>query len=97
MKKTFNLAHSKIKVPRVVDSIKHDVKKFLTKERKKTLPDGAKYWSFDCKLGKSEEAAVKVPLSALTQSIDELVEKNIMTIYIELTAKAVSRDDRPAH
>jgi len=89
MKKTFKLQHPKIKLPRVVDSVKHEIRKFLKKERVKTLPAEAKYWGFDCKFGESEETAIDVHLSSLTKSIDELVEKNITTIYVEITAKAI--------
>ena len=89
MKKTFKLQHPKIKLPRVVDSVKHEIRKFLKKERAKTLPAEAKYWGFDCKFGESEETAIDVHLSSLTKSIDELVEKNITTIYVEITAKAI--------
>jgi hypothetical protein len=97
MKKTFKLEHPKIKVPRVVDSIKHDIKKFLKKERQKPVPAGAKYWGFDCKLGPSEEAAVAVELAALTKGIDKLVADNIMTIYIEIKAKPIEAGEaRPA-
>jgi len=96
MKKTFKLEHPKIKVPRVVDSVKHDIKKYLKKERKNTLPAGAKYWGFDCKLGASEETAVEVQLPTLSKSIDALVEKNSMTIYVEITAKALESGGTPA-
>ena len=89
MKKTFKLDHPKIKVPRVVDSVKHDIKKYLKKERKKPLPSGATYWDFDCKIGQSEETAVEAHLSSLTKNIDELVENNVMTIHVEITAKAI--------
>lgn len=95
MKKTFKLDHPKIKVPRVVDSVKHDIKKFLKKERKKNLPSGTKYWGFDCKVGQTEETAVEVHLSALMKHIDALVEKNIMTIYVELTPKAIETAKAP--
>lgn len=89
MKKTFKLEHPKIKVPRVVDSVKHEIKKYLKKERKQPLPPGAQYWGFDCKFGQSEEAAVEVHLGSLTKNIDELVANNIMTIYVEITPKAI--------
>lgn len=95
MKKTFKLDHPKIKVPRVVDSVKHDINKFLKKERKKTVPSGADYWGFDCKLGQSEETAVEVQLSSLSKKIDELVENNMMTIYVEITAKAIEAGEKP--
>lgn len=87
MKKTFKLEHPKIKVARVVDSVKHEIKNYLTKERKKPLPAGATHWGFECLLGQSEAAATEVPLSALKPSIDDLVANNIMTIYIEITPK----------
>ena len=95
MKKTFKLDHPKIKVPRVVDSVKHNIKKFLKKERTKPLPSGARYWGFDCKCGQSEQTASEVPLSSLTKNIDALVENNIMTIYVEITAKAIEATEKP--
>ncbi|MFK8067540.1 MAG: DUF6172 family protein [Gammaproteobacteria bacterium] len=96
MKKTYKLEHPKIKVPRIVDSIKRDIKNFLKKERKKPLPFEANYWDFDCRCGQSEEAAVEVQLSSLTKNIDELVEKNSMTIYVEITAKAIEAFEKPS-
>ena len=96
MKKTYKLDHPKIKVPRLVDSVKHDIRKFLKKERKKPLPSGAKYWGFDCKFGQSEETAVEVNVSSLTKYIDELVGNNIMTIYVEITAKAIKAGEKPS-
>ncbi|MEH6456320.1 MAG: DUF6172 family protein [Cocleimonas sp.] len=90
MKKTFKLDHPKIKVPRIVDSIKHDIKKYLKKERSNKLPVGTKFWSFDCKLGQSEETATSVPQLSLMSSIDEMVEAKATTIYVEMTAKAVA-------
>ncbi len=87
MKKTYKLEHPKIKVPRIVDSIKHDIKKYLKKERRNNLPAGTKYWSFDCKLGQSEETATAVPLLELTKTIDEMVENNAKTIYVEMMQK----------
>jgi hypothetical protein len=97
MKRTYKLEHPKIKVPRVVDSVKHDLKKHLKKERKKPLPPGSRYWGFDCKFGETEETAVEVQVSSLSKNIDELVEKNIMTIYVEITAKAIEAAEyRPA-
>ncbi len=95
MKKTFKLDHPKIKAPRVVDSVKHEIKKFLKKERANPLPAGARYWGFDCKVGQSEETATEVHLSSLTKRIDELVENNIMTIYVAITPQAIEVEEPP--
>lgn len=95
MKKTYKLDHPKIKVPRVVDSVKHDIRKFLKKERKKPLPSDAIYWDFDCKFGQSEESAAEVHLSSLMKHIDELVENNIMTLYVAIAPKAITAGENP--
>lgn len=55
MKKTFNLTHPKIKVPRLVDAIKHQVKKYIKRERQKTLPKNVDFWDFDCRYGADEK------------------------------------------
>ena len=89
MKKTYKLDHPKIKMPRIVDSIKHEIKKTLKKERSNVLPKGTKFWDFDCKLGVTEESAAAVPLSSLTSSLDDLVLNKVSTVYVEMTAKAV--------
>ena len=89
MKTIFNLENPKNKLPRVVDSVKHQIRKFLKKARLNTLPSGAKYWDFDCRFGSSEETAVDVHLSSLIKNVDEFVAKNIMTLYVEITPKAI--------
>lgn len=96
MKKTFNLVHPKIKAPRIVDSIKHDIKKFLKKEREQSLPSGMKYLTFDCKVGQTEESAGAVPLDELTNTIDDLVVNKAKSIYVELAAKPVASLDGKA-
>jgi len=90
MKKTFKLEHPKIKVPRLVDSIKSDIRKYLKRERRKTLPADATFWDFDCKIGETEDSAVDVHLSALIKNVDKLVAKNTTTIYVQILAKPVT-------
>ncbi|MBT5910990.1 MAG: hypothetical protein HOH25_14445, partial [Opitutae bacterium] len=57
MKKTFNLVHPKIKLARLVDAVRSDVKKYLKRERRKELPEGVDFWDFDCKFGPTAEQA----------------------------------------
>lgn len=87
MKKTFSLTHEKIKAPRLVDSIKHEVKKYLKRERNKTLPEDVDFWDFDCKYGHNEESADVVHVSALNKSIDDAVQHELASFYLEILAK----------
>jgi len=87
MKKTFELTHPKIKLARRVDAVKHDVKKYLKRERNKTLPEGIDFWDFDCKFGYTESEAEVVQISDINKRIDQAVAKDLTSFYIEILVK----------
>lgn len=87
MKKTFSLQHEKIKAPRLVDATKHELKKYLKRERNKQLPDGVDYWDFDCKFGNTEQDAEEVHVSTLNKHIDNKIAEGITSFYVEIIAK----------
>ncbi len=91
MKKTFKLSHPKIKPARLVDSIKHEVKKYIKRERNKTLPETADFWDFDCKYGKTEEEAQTIHLTEINKCIDGAVSQELESFYLELVAKEGNR------
>ncbi len=91
MKKTFKLSHPKIKPARLVDSIKHDVKKYIKRERNKTLPETADFWDFDCKYGKTEEEAQDIHLSEISKCIDGAVSEELESFYLEMVVKEGNR------
>ncbi len=95
MKKTFSLTHEKIKTPRLIDSIKHDVKKYLKRERKKKLPVDVDYWDFDCKYGHSEDTAETIHVSALNKSIDDAAQHELASFYLEILVKPGIRTAQP--
>lgn len=88
MKKTFALTHSKHKPARWVEAIKHEIKKYLNRERRKSLPAGMDYWTFDCRFGASEEEAVEIFTSEIKQHIDAAVAQNLSGFYVEILARA---------
>lgn len=87
MKKTFNLTHPKIKRDRLVEAVRHDIKKYIKRERSKTLPEGVDFWDFDCKFGHSAEDAKEIHLSEINKSIDGAVDQHLDTFYLEILAK----------
>ncbi|MCF6317933.1 MAG: DUF6172 family protein [Proteobacteria bacterium] len=91
MKKTYKLTHPKIKYARLIDAAKHDVKKYLRRERNKKLPEGADYLDFDCKYGATETEAKKINLSDINRSIDEAQAANLESFYLEIIATAGHR------
>ncbi len=91
MKKTYKLTHPKIKYARLIDAAKHDVKKYLKRERNKKLPQGADYWDFDCKYGPTEKEAKVIQLTDINKCIDTAQEANLESFYLEIMAAAGHR------
>lgn len=96
MKKTFQL-HVEGKHPeRLLEAIKHDIRKYLKRERRRDLPEGADFWDFDCKFGLAEETAEAVHLANVIACIDDAVANQATQFYVEILAKHGVRTKRPA-
>ena len=95
MKKTFSLTHPKIKVPRLVESIKHEIKKYIKRERGKQLPPKADFWDFDCRFGIDQEHSEVIHVSAINTHIDQAEEQELASFYLEIIAKPASRTKKP--
>lgn len=96
MRKTFQLQVADKHPDRLLEAIKHEIRKYIKRERRRELPEGADFWDFDCKFGAAEESAEVVHLSAITGLIDGVVQAGGPQFYVELVAKAAKRQPRPA-
>ncbi len=95
MKKTFKSTHPKIKTPRLVEAIKHEVKKYIKRERNKTLPPNVDFWDFDCRFGVDEATTEVIHLSAINQCISEAETKQLEAFYLEILVKPGHRSKKP--
>jgi len=95
MKKTFKLTHEKLNKDRLVDAIKHEVKKYIKRERKRELPEGTDYWDFDCRFGADEGICDVIHLSEINKSIDAAVEDEFESFYLEVMARPATRNKKP--
>ena len=87
MKKTFQLKVEGKNRERLLEAAKHDIRKYLKRERSKALPKGIDFWDFDCKSGYSEASAAVVSVADLIKSIDEIVKDGGEQFYVEVLAK----------
>ncbi len=87
MKKTFDLTDPKIKYPRHIEAVKNNVRKYLKRERRKTLPEGYDVWNFDCRFGETETNAESIPESDLTAKINEAAARELTSFYVEILAQ----------
>lgn len=91
MKKNFSLTAPNKKPDRQVEWVKHEINKYIGRERRKSLPEGVDYWDFDCKFGAEESAATVIHLNEISKKIDGIVQENIPTFYLEILAKPGKR------
>ena len=95
MKKTFNLTNQKLKVPRVVEAIKYEVKKYLKRERNKPLPEGVDFWDFDCRFGADEATSEIIHVSAINKHISQAELEQLDSFYLEILATPGHRSKKP--
>jgi hypothetical protein len=95
MRKNFPLQIDGRHPDRVLDAVKHEVRKYLKRERRRDLPEGIDFWDFDCKCGLQAADAEVVHLSALIAAIDALAKAQATSVYIEILAKHGKRTPKP--
>ena len=95
MKKNFQLKAPGLVDQRVVEAVKNDVRKYVKRERRKTLPEGFTQWNFNCKAGPVRDTAPLCALVDLSASIDEAANAGGTEIYIEVLAEAGHRTPPP--
>ena len=95
MKKTFSLAVEGENPARLLDATKHEIRKYIKRERGRALPEGVDFWDFDCKFGPAQDTAAVVHLTEIIPMIDALVLGGATQFYVEILAKHGHRKPRP--
>ena len=91
MKKTFPLKLPGKADPRVVEGVKHDLRKYVKRERRKTLPDGFDRWNFRCKIGPDRDHAADCELEQLNPALDGIANAGGAQVYVEILAEPGNR------
>lgn len=95
MRKTFLLNIEGKNRDRLVEASKHDIRKYVKRERSRTLPVGVDFWDFDCKFGSNEATAAVVHFATLMNLIDTAVQEGAEQFYVEVVTKHGHRSARP--
>lgn len=95
MRKTFKLNIEGKNRDRVLDAVKHEIRKYVKRERRRELPEGVDFWDFDCRFGPTQDAAEVVHFATLTELIDAVAREGGEQFYIEILAKHGHRQARP--
>lgn len=93
MKKTFKLTHPKTKYPRLIDSVRSEIKKYLKRERSKAIEEDH-FWDFDCKFGPTAEQATVIHVNEIGQAINAAEAEQLESFYVEILAKKSHKDQQ---
>ncbi len=92
MKKIFKLTDETKHEDRVLEAVKHDIRKYVKREKKKKLEDAqTTYWDFDCKIGVTPESAKEVEYDDLIKALDAVKATGATECYVEILAKVVQK------
>ena len=94
MKKSFKLTDPKKAPARQVDYVKHEISKYIARERRKTLKEGVDFWDFDCKIGTDSDDAANIHVAEINKSIDKIVAQGSEQFYIEVLVKPGHRSKK---
>ena len=95
MKKTFALNVEGKNRDRLLDASKHDIRKYVKRERAKPLAEGVDFCDFECKVGAAEDTAATVHFAEILAAVDALVKDGADQFYVEITSKPGHRAARP--
>ena len=95
MRKTYPLRPEGKHPDRVLDAVKHDIRKYIKRQRRVPLPAGVDFWDFDCRFGPDSNSATVLHPAALIEQLDALAQTGGTAAYVELLAKPGVRQRRP--
>lgn len=96
MRKTFELTHARHKPVQALDRVKHQLHKYIKRERRKELPEGVDFWDFDCRIGRDEATAEAAHVAELSKRLDALAEQGAQEAYVEILVKPGHRNKKAA-
>jgi hypothetical protein len=87
MKKNFSLQAEGKHPDRVLEAVKHDIRKYFKRERNRDVPKGVDFWDFDCKVGLSADTAKAVRVSGVVEAVDTAAKTGGTSVYVEILSK----------
>ena len=84
MKKTFQLSVEGRHPDRLLEASKHDIRKYVARQRRAALPEGVDYWDFACRFGLTEADASPVHFATLIGLMDEAGKAGQTSFFVDI-------------
>jgi hypothetical protein len=96
MRQTFPFEHPRQKPAQALAALKNKIRKYIKRERRKSVPDDVDFWDFDCRMGPTESEAAAVHVSQLIAGLDTLAAAGKSHVYVEILSKPGHRTAKTA-
>ena len=87
MNKLFPLHHPRKADARVLDAIKHEVRKYVVRERRKPLPEDATGRTFTCRVGADEASAAPCDLPGISAALDAFAATGADAVFVAIRSQ----------
>ena len=94
MKKNFLLKIEGKNYDRTVEAVKNEIRKYIKRQNRKKLPEGADFLDFACKFSIVEADAKPIHYKEITDKINEAAAQNVDGFYIEIIGKGAKRTSK---
>ena len=95
MKKLFQLTVEGRNRDRLLDASKHEVRKYVARQRRAALPEGVDYWDFACRFGSTEADATEVHFATLISLMDEAGKAGADAFFVSILGTRGVRVAKP--
>lgn len=96
MKKTFLLRVDGKHPDRLLEACKHEVRKYVARQRRAALPEGVDYWDFACRFGSTETDAAPVHFATLIGLMDAAAKAGADSFFVDILGQHGIRKPKPA-
>ena len=87
MRRTYRLDIEGKNRDRLIEASKHDIRKYIRRERRKELPAGADFWDFDTRFGTEEATAQDIAPAELIRQVDKLIAEGVTQFFVQIERK----------
>ncbi len=95
MKKTFQLNVEGRHPDRLLEASKHEIRKYVARQRRAALPEGVDYWDFACRFGLTEADAATVHFATLIGLMDAAAKAGQTSFFVDILGQKGYRKAKP--
>jgi len=95
VKKLFQLTVEGRNRERLLDASKHEVRKYVARQRRAALPEGVDYWDFACRFGSTEADATEVHFATLIGLMDAAGKTGADAFFVSILGTRGVRVAKP--